>query len=98
MILNLLLLPSSKCWGKFLSCCVAKPQDSDDGLLARFFTNYLTLFSLGARLGREHRRDGEHSDPPLRGRPPPQVLQRDDGHVLKGQVYRSMGHGVANRD
>ena len=58
------------------------------------WNNYLIFFPFsGASLGRADGRDGEHADPPLRGRAPPAILQRHDGHLLQGQVHRSVGHG-----
>ena len=37
-----------------------------------------------AGVGRVHWGDGQHPHPPLRGRPPPQIRRRHDGHLLQG--------------
>lgn len=51
-------------------------------------------------MGRGDRGDGEHPDPPLRGRPPSQLQlqERDDGDVQQGPEHRGLGHDQSYRD
>ena len=54
----------------------------------------------GPGVGRGDRGDGQHPDPPLRGRPPSQLQlqERDDGDLQQGPEHRRLGHDQSHRD
>ena len=87
-------------WPKSPNRCVNMGVSTDFGLdlksnLGMFGikSNFSSFFFAGSRVGRADGGDGEHADPPLRGGAPPALLQRHDGHLLQGQVHRSLGNG-----
>lgn len=45
-------------------------------------------------VGSDNRRGSQHAHPPQRGRSPPALRQRLDGHLLQGQIDRRLGHGL----